>query len=299
MNKQLTSVILTICLSSNLFACSTNQTSTNINNSHTKTEQNTKQPVQQAKRVVALTSLAADLVYNLDKTKLVGIPNGRYTDIIAKSKFTDFPRVGTGTGINLETIIALKPDLVIGAEGFHDKILGRLKELGIPIISGNISSWQDLENSTKQLAQGIGVDPKPILDKYQSYLSNIPENGKTVLVLLRSQPTSSPNKESWAGNLIEKFKYKNMAADLQANGRLKGYLTLSQEKILEANPDKLFIIESANLNPDDFKQLSFWNKLKAVQNNQVYIFHHDGLITPTSVDNIGEVTQRLKKVATQ
>jgi iron complex transport system substrate-binding protein len=294
MNERLIAFILTICLTSNLYACSNNST---VNKSNTQAKQNSTQPIEQAKRVVVLTSLAADLVYNLDKSKLVGIPNGRYTDLIAKSKFTDFPRVGIGTGINLEKIISLKPDLVIGAEGFHDKVLGRLKELGIPTVSGNISSWQDLENSTKELAERIGADPKPILEKYQSYLDNVPKNGKTVLVLLRAQPTSSPNKNSWAGNLLEIFKYKNLAGELPSNARLKGYLTISQEKILEANPDKLFVIESANLNPNDFKKLPFWNKLKAVKNNQVYIFHHDGLITPTSIDTIEEVTKQLKEVA--
>ncbi|MBW4599978.1 MAG: ABC transporter substrate-binding protein [Calothrix sp. FI2-JRJ7] len=257
------------------------------------------QPVQKSKRVVALTPLAADIIYNLDKTKLVGIPNTRYTDVIAKTKFNNYPRVGTNTAINIEKIVSLKPDLVLGAEGFHDKIIAKLQELKIPTLVGKISSWQDLEDSTKQIAQQIGADPKSILDKYQSYTTNIPNNGKTVLVLLRAQPTSSPNKNSWAGNLLEKFKYKNLAADLQGKGRFKGYITLSQEKILEANPEKLFVIESANLNPNDFKKLPYWSKLKAVQNNQVYIFHHDGLITPTSIDTITDVSKQLRDVGTK
>ncbi|OKH43057.1 ferrichrome ABC transporter substrate-binding protein [Calothrix sp. HK-06] len=254
------------------------------------------QPALKSKRVVALTPLAADIIYNLDKTKLVGIPNTRYTDVIAKTKFNNYPRVGTNTAINIEKIVSLKPDLVLGAEGFHDKIIAKLQELKIPTLVGKISSWQDLENSTKQIAQQIGADPKPILDKFQSYTSNIPNNGKTVLVLLRAQPTSSPNKNSWAGNLLEKFKYKNLTASLQGKGRFKGYITLSQEKILEANPEKLFVIESANLNPNDFKKLPYWSQLKAVQNNQVYIFHHDGLITPISIDSVEDVTKRLRDI---
>jgi iron complex transport system substrate-binding protein len=97
--------------------------------------------------------------------------------------------------------------------------------------------------------------------------------------------------------LLEKFNYKNLAAAFQCGSRFKGYLTLSQEKILEANPDKLFVIDSDNLNPNDFKKLPFWNKLKAVQNNQVYTFHHDGLITPVSIDNIDETCKKLREIA--
>ncbi|MBW4666142.1 MAG: ABC transporter substrate-binding protein [Cyanomargarita calcarea GSE-NOS-MK-12-04C] len=290
MNQKITVACISIFLGLNLFACS-------HSNSETKAEKTPTQPIQQAKRVIVLTPLAADLIYSLDKTKLVGVPNGRYTDIIAKSKFTDFPRVGTRSAINLEKIVSLKPDLVIGAEKMHDQALAKLKELGIPTIARTISSWQDLENQTTELAQHIGVDPKPILDKYKSCLNNIPKNGKSVLILLRAQPTSSPNKYSWAGDLLEKFNYKNLVADFQSGSRFKGYLTLSQEKILEANPEKLFIIESDNLNPDDFKKLPFWNKLKAIQNNQVYTFHHDGLITPISVDNLEETCTKLREIA--
>ena len=295
MNQNITACLICIALTLNLVACSKSNQEASLNNVKTKLEKT--QPIQQAKRVVVLTPLAADLIYQLDKTKLVGVPNGRYTDIIAKSKFINFPRVGTRSAINLEKIVSLKPDLVLGAEKIHDKILAKLQELKIPTIARNISSWQDLENQTTELAKLIGSNPKPILDKYQSCLGNIPNNQKTVLILLRAQPTSSPNKYSWAGNLLEKFKYKNLAADFQSGSRFKGFLTLSQEKILEANPDQLFIIESDNLNPNDFKKLPYWNKLKAVQNNQVYTFHHDGLITPISIDNIEETCKKLRQIA--
>jgi iron complex transport system substrate-binding protein len=297
MNQKALILIFTALLSINLFACSNSDQKSTVNKPESLT--NTQTPIQQAKRVVALTPLAADLIYNLDKTKLVGVPSGRYTDVIAKTKFADFPRVGKNTAINIEKIVSLKPDLVIGSEGFHDQVLSKLKELGIQTRTGSIRSWQDLDNQTKEIAKITGTNPKPILDKFESYLNNIPQNGQKVLVLARPQPTSSPNKNSWAGDLLTKFNYKNVAADLQSNGRFPGYLTLSQEKILEANPDKIFLIESANLNPEDFKKLPYWNQLKAVKNNQIYIFHHDGLISPTSIDTVEQVTKQLREVATK
>ncbi|AFZ02849.1 ABC transporter substrate-binding protein [Calothrix sp. PCC 6303] len=295
MNQKTLILIFAALLSINLFACSNTDKKSTINKTESLT--NTQTPIQQAQRVVALTPLAADLIYKLDKTKLVGVPSGRYTDVVAKAKFADFPRVGRNTAINIEKIVSLKPDLVIGSEGFHDQILGKLKELGIQTRTGSIRSWQDLNNQTKEIAKLTGTDPKPILDKFESYLNNIPQNGQKVLVLARPQPTSSPNKNSWAGDLLTKFNYKNLVADLESNGRFPGYLTLSQEKILEANPDKIFLIESGNLNPEEFKKLPYWNKLKAVQTNQVYTFHHDGLISPTSVDTVEQVTKQLREVA--
>jgi iron complex transport system substrate-binding protein len=296
MNKRIIAFLFFVLLPLNLYACSNNNTKVTVSNPAIKSEKKKYRAIQK-QRIVVLTPLIADLIFNLDKSKLVGIPNSKYTDIIAKSQFRDFPRVGTRAAINLEVIISLKPDLVIGVEQFHDQYLAKLEKLGFPTIAYKISSWQDLQNMTKDLAEHIGANPRKILDKYQSYLDNIPINGKSVLVLLRAEPTSSPNKNSWTGDLLAKFKYKNLAANFQSGNRFKGYLTLSPEKIIEANPDKLFIIQSDNLNPDDFKKQPFWNQLKAVKNNQVYVFHHDGLITPTSLDTVEEVTNKLREVA--
>lgn len=299
MSLRIVFLVFTTLLSLNLSACGNISSNLDSNENKQSLEQSTKTqtPIKTAQKVVALTPLAADVIYNLDKTKLVGVPNGRYTDIIAKNKFKDIPRVGRNTAINLEKIVSLKPDLIVGAEGFHDKTLEKLSELGIPSIKRSIRSWQDLETQTIELAQLIGADAKPIIDKFQANLRDIPANGQQVLVLLRAQPTSSPNKNSWAGDLLTKFNYRNLSADLPGGGRFPGYLTLSQEKILEANPDKIFLIESGNLNPDEFKKLPYWNQLKAVQNNQIYTFHHDGLISPTSIDTVEQVTKQLREVA--
>ncbi|BAB74942.1 ABC transporter substrate-binding protein [Anabaena sp. FACHB-709] len=293
MNKHLILWAMSFLVTVNLWGCANNPN----NSTATDTKQAASQPIKLATRVVALTPLGADLIYNLDKSKLLAVPAGRYTDVVAKAKFAQLPRIGGRGNINLEKIVALKPDLVIGSETFQGQILNKLKELGINTVSHETRSWQDLKTLTEDLAGRIGADPKPILDKYQSFIAQIPENGKSVLVLVSTQPTLSPNRNSWSGDLLEKFQYKNVTGDLQANTRFQGYLTLSQEQILATNPEKIFIMESDNVNPDDFKKLPFWNQLKATQNNQVYIFHHDGLISPTSVNTVEEVTNKLRQTA--
>ena len=78
-----------------------------------------------ASRVVALTSLSADMVVSLDPTVLVGIPGTSLTK--ADPRFNGIKRVSSGRSQpSVEAIVALKPDLVIGAEGFHSKILNSL-----------------------------------------------------------------------------------------------------------------------------------------------------------------------------
>ncbi|KST63632.1 ABC transporter substrate-binding protein [Mastigocoleus testarum] len=268
----------------------------------TKSSQTTNSPVQ---RVVSLSPLVADIIYQLDSTKLVGIPG---SSLLKKNSALDnVTRVSQGTTPpDLEKIVSLKPDLVIGAEGFSNQTTTKLEKLGIATLLTKVNTWESLEELTKNLAQTIGADPKPLLKRYQTFL---PENnqgnklqGEKVsgLVLVSTQPILSPNKNSWAGDLLTKFQVKNVAADLQSKSPIAGYVTLSAEKILQQNPDTLFIINPPSGQDEtellkSFQKQSFWSELQATQNKRVYIFDYHGLINPGSIDSIEAACEKLKQ----
>jgi iron complex transport system substrate-binding protein len=273
------------------------------NSSTLPTQPNTTEPIkfpnssiESAQRVIALTSLTADIIERLDATKLVGIAGN---SLLRKDeRFQNIPQVSEGqTPPNLEKIVALKPDLVIGAKGFSDLTLNKLKELGIPTLSTNIDSWNALIEITRSLAQIIGAEPTPLLARYQTFLSDDSQSSPSTLVLVSRQPILAPNQKSWAGDLLAKFKVKNLAAELQGNAPIAGYVTLSPEKILQENPELLLIVEpmGQKLLPE-FKAEPFWNQLKATQRDRVYVFDYYGLINPGSIDKIEEACTKLKQI---
>lgn len=247
-----------------------------------------------AERVVALTPLAADILYQLDKTKLVGIPGSRL--LSQKPQFSEIATVSQGQTLpSLETIVALKPDLVVGAAGFHDQTLQNLKQVGTSTLLTRIDSWQSLENVTKTLAEAIQADPAPLLRRYQALLPETPPKGVSTLILVSRQPILAPNKTSWAGDLLTQFNAKNLTADLQGQSPIGGYVTLSPEKILEADPD-IIIVVSRELNLlEEFKAQPFWQQLKATQTDQVYVFDYYGLVNPGSIEAIERASQKLKQ----
>jgi iron complex transport system substrate-binding protein len=283
--------LLTLCLS----ACTTATTQAPPTNITTTNNTSQLLPQNSAQRVVALSTLAADIIARLDNTKLVGMAGSRlFKD---DSRFKDIPRVSEGQSPpNLEKIVALKPDLVIGASGFSDVTLQKLRQLNIPTFSTKVSSWQALEELTKTIAQAINANPQPLLNRYQSFLPNVPSPNLSTLILVSRQPILTPNKNSWAGELISKFGAKNVAADLQGKSPISGYVALSAEKILEANPKVLIV---ANAEPDllaSLKKEPFWQQLEATKNNRVYVFDYYGLINPGTLDTIEKVCQRLQVV---
>ncbi|WP_414581384.1 ABC transporter substrate-binding protein [Scytonema sp. PCC 10023] len=281
---------LILWLSLGIFAC-TNATTEQAKNTEASTISTSQQ--SQSVKIVSLTSLSADIVYQLDNKKLVGISGSSLFK--NDSRFKDIPRVSEGQATpNLEKIVALKPDLVIGAEGFSNLITDKLKELGITTLLTKVDSWEGLQELTKTLAKIVDADSTPLLNRYQTFLPDKLTQNPSTLVLVSRQPILSPSKKSWAGNLLEKFQAKNLTADLQGKISIPGYVTLSAEKVLEANPDVLIVVSPQPGLLESFKSESFWNQLKATKNNRVYEFDYYGLVNPGSVDAIEKACQQLK-----
>jgi iron complex transport system substrate-binding protein len=283
---------LILWLTLGIFAC-TNTTTEQAKNPDASTISTSQQSQQSVQRVVSLTSLSADIIYQLDSAKLVGISGSSLFK--NDSRFKDIPRVSEGQATpNLEKIVALKPDLVIGAEGFSNLTTDKLKELGITTLLTKVDSWEGLQELTKTLAKIVDADSTPLLNRYQTFLPDKPAQNPSTLVLVSRQPILSPSKKSWAGNLLEKFQAKNLTADLQGKMSVPGYVTLSAEKVLEANPDVLIVVSPQPGLLKSFKSESFWNQLKATKNNRVYEFDYYGLVNPGSVDAIEKACQQLK-----
>ncbi|MEG4804965.1 ABC transporter substrate-binding protein [Microcoleus sp. ARI1-B5] len=248
-----------------------------------------------AQKVVALTPLTADIIHQLDKTKLVGIPGSKL--VSSNPKFTGIPAVTADrTPPNLEKIIALKPDLVVGAAGFHDQTMQKLQQLGIKTLLTQIDSWKSLEELTTTLAKSLNANPQPLLKRYQTFLADIPAQNPAALVLVSRQPILSPNKISWAGDLLDKFNVKNVAAQLQGESPVRGYVTLSAEKILEANPEVIIVVDRGEGMLKEFQADSFWQQLKATKNNRIYVFDYYGFVNPGSIEKIEQATSELKQV---
>jgi iron complex transport system substrate-binding protein len=283
-----------------LAACTTTTTQLsekNTNSTSTATTNSQQIANQSAKRVVALTSLSADIIYQLDKSKLVGITGSRLFN--QDPRFENIPRVSEGqTPPNLEKIVSLKPDLVIGAEGFSNQTLDRIKQLGISTFLTKTNSWKSLEELTKVLAKSIDADPQPLLNRYTTFLPKQTNKSPSTLVLVSLQPILTPNKNSWAGDLLNKFQAKNVAAELQSNSPIGGYVTLSAEKVLEANPEVLIAVNSPQGGSEttlleSLKKQAFWKQLQATKNNRVYVFDYYGLVNAGSIDAIETACKQL------
>jgi iron complex transport system substrate-binding protein len=251
--------------------------------------------IGKAQRVVALTSLSADIVQRLSPNRLVGITGSEL--LIKNPAFSKLPRVAEGrTPPNLEKIVALKPDLVIGAAGMHDQVLTQLKNSGIPILATKVDRWDALSSLTKTLAQSLEADPAPLLKSYQGYFKPKPAKAAATLILASDRPLLAPNSKSWAGDLLTQFGIKNVVADLQGKSQFAGYLTLSPEKVVAIDPDVIILIDAPGTDMNAVKANPLFKNLKATKNNRVYVFDYYGLVNPGSVSAIDLSTKKLRQI---
>jgi iron complex transport system substrate-binding protein len=240
--------------------------------------------------------LPIPLINNLDRRKLVAVTGSRILN--DRPEFKDLPRVAEGrTSPNLEKIITLKPDLVIGARGIHDNILQQLSSNKIATLSTEVTSWESLNQLTENLAKILDIPAKPLQERYEKMLATPAKIPGKILVLAGQQPIVSPNSKSWTGSILAKLNIDNASATLEGSSPFGGYVTLSPEKILTLNPETIVIIEAEPGTAEKLKKEAFWSQLKAVKNNRVHTFDYYGLVNPGSIDAIEKAIDRLKQIA--
>lgn len=250
------------------------------------------------KKIVALTSLSADLVNSIDSKSLVGIPGSSL--LKSNPSYKDIEIISSGRmPPNLEKIISLKPDLVIGANGFHDKPLSKLNELGVKTLSTKIKNLKDLENLNKEINSFLSKkDIEPLSNKISNCYSSSSKisKDKNVIALVSTKPILSPNSKSWSGNLIKRFGLKNLTSELQSKSEFRGYVNLSQEWLLKAKPNNLIVVKTPGSNISQYESLAIWKKIPAVKKKNIFSFDYYGLINPGSLDSINKACKKLSSI---
>jgi len=278
--------IFLFCFISNIFL--TNP----IKSSNIKSEDNNK-----ITRVVALTSLSADLVNYISNESLLGIPGSSL--LKNNNDFLNKTVISSGRmPPDLEKIISLKPDLVIGAKGFHDRTLSKLNSLGINTLSTSISSLEDLDILYKQIALKLNTKTNALEDILANCYSknNNKNKNKNLVVLVSSKPILAPNQDSWAGNLVSSFKLNNLASDITNKTEFKGYVNLSPEWLIKSQPENILVIKTPGSDLSQYSSMSIWNKLEAVKNNKIYTFDYYGLINAGGINAINKACQKLSSI---
>jgi iron complex transport system substrate-binding protein len=249
--------------------------------------------IDQAGRSVTVPADPARIISLAPNITEILFAVGAGDKIVGVSEYSNYPpdaaalpMVGTYIKPNLEAIISLSPDLVIGtADGEKRAEINRLASLGIPVyiinprtIAGVISTVREIGRLTGREREGeaTAAEMTKRIAAIKERLAALPP--ATVLLVLNTNPLITINDNTFQDEMIRTAGGRNIAA-----GESIRYPTLTYEEVVVRAPE---VIIMTTMSPDeDYRSVTReWSRfptVPAVKNGRIYVIDSDIIDRPS------------------
>ena len=220
-----------------------------------------------AQRIVALSPHLVEQLYSLGVgDRIVGTTD--HADYPEAAK--NIPRVGNYAHLQIEKILALKPDLVLAwTDGNPPADLTKLRQLGLTLVDSNPLQLTDIAKELRLLGQltGAEAEAEQQAQLMEQGLEELEKNyaGKTKVTVfyeLWQQPLSTVAQQAWPQQQLELCGAANPFANA-----IGDYPQVSLEHVIASQPQ--LIIQPVSVNePRALLDWSRWPAIPAVQYQQ-------------------------------
>jgi iron complex transport system substrate-binding protein len=236
------------------------------------------------KRVVPLQPSLAELADRIG----VGA-----SEIVGVSAYTDFPKalkskpqVGSYVKPNLESIVALHPDLVLASrDGTPKELVLRLRKLGVPVVTVQTETIAGLREAYPILGAALGKSESAerALSDFDQEIEKIRERAKSrkslrVLLQVGEDPLVVAAGKTFLNEGLKILGAINIYPDSK-----KTYPRVSVEDVLKKNPEAIVLVGMG----EDIRQFERAEKrwgsfpdLAATRNKRVVLLRSDELVRP-------------------
>lgn len=223
---------------------------------------------QPPQRIVSVLPALTEMVCELGQcARLVGVD--RYSSWPASVKA--LPRVGSGLEPSIEAIVALKPDLVLMAGSARGG--ERLQALGIPVLSLEPKSHEDVQRILGVLGQVLGVSVAPqvwreILAGQEAAAQAVPPQARAWRVYFEvNDAPYAASESSFIGQTLARLGLGNIVP-----GALGPFPRINPEMVVRADPDLLMMGARQG---DVLASRPGWRQMRAVRLGRVCVFSPD------------------------
>lgn len=220
-----------------------------------------------AQRIVALSPHLVEQLYSLGVgDRIVGTTD--HADYPEAAK--NIPRVGNYAHLQIEKILALKPDLVLAwTDGNPPADLTKLRQLGLTLVDSNPLQLTDIAKELRLLGQLTGAEAEAEQQArlMEQGLEELEKNyaGKTKVTVfyeLWQQPLSTVAQQAWPQQQLELCGAANPFANA-----IGDYPQVSLEHVIASQPQ--LIIQPVSVNePRALLDWSNWPAIPAVKYQQ-------------------------------
>jgi iron complex transport system substrate-binding protein len=199
------------------------------------------------KRIVTVAPSVTEVVFELGAgARVVGV--SRYDDF--PKEVERLPRVGGFLDPNIEAIVALAPDLVIGVPNAGNRsTLDRIARMGIAVLIVPGNELQDIPHGARAIASALGGDAPKRAGELEARLerdivllaeSVADKRAPRVAFIYGANPLILAGPGSFADSLLGLINMENIAKVGSA------YPQYSLEKLLEDRPDVIIDASEAH-----------------------------------------------------
>lgn len=220
---------------------------------------------QPPQRVLSLLPSLTEIVCALGACeRLVGVDNYSNWPVAVRK----LPHVGGLEDANIETIVALKPDVVLLAAS--SRALARLEGLGLKVVALEPKTLADVQRVMVKVAQILGSNQAPRLwaqinAGVDAAARDLPHElrGARVYFEVNSGPYAA-SESSFIGELLARIGVANVVP-----GRLGPFPKLNPEFVVRADPQVIMV---SDRNAQMLKARPGWDRIQAVREGRVCMF---------------------------
>jgi iron complex transport system substrate-binding protein len=228
-------------------------------------------------RIIALAANITEIIFALEQQhRLVGAT--RYSNYPAEAQ--RLPKVGSYVRLDLERIVALRPDLCIGVkDGNPIVIVRRIMELGIPFFAIDPLTINDVVETVQAIGDLLGAGEKTttLVNQMQSRIHRIQDlvstskNRPRVFLQIGVSPMVSVGSNTLVGELITLAGGRNV---VEGNNR---YPVFSKEQIIGLAPEVFIITTMARekVFENIRQEWQEWQQIPAVRHQRMYLVNSD------------------------
>jgi cobalamin transport system substrate-binding protein len=225
------------------------------------------------RRVVSLAPNITEIIFSIQKQDLlVGV--SRFSDFPEAAR--EIPKVGSYIQLDLERIVALRPDLCIAIkDGNPREVARRLEDLGIPVYAVNPQSLATVLETVSEIGSLLNAEDQAdhLVAQLRGRIHHIDQLvGKTtyrprVFFQIGISPIVSAGADTFIHELVERAGGINLA------GTQTGYPQFSREQVLELAPEVIIITSMARgaLFEEVRSEWLKWKSMPAARDERIYI----------------------------
>ena len=236
-----------------------------------------------AERIVALSAADCEIVYALGAGDLL-VGRGEYCYYPAE--VFDVPSVESGGNTNIEQILALKPDVVVmSSMAQTEEQVKQLEDAGVAVVVSDAADIAGVYTSIEMTGKLLGKDAeaKKVIDDMKAAFFEIEKNkldGESIYFEVSPLEWGlwTAGKGTFMNEIAEMMGLKNCFGDVD------GWAEISEEQVLERNPDYILTITmyygEGPTPEEEIMSRAGWENVTAVKNQAILNLQNNELSRP-------------------